>query len=149
MALVKINPALNRFPKGNAFMDGFWNEDYFKPFFNDAIFEKNSPAVNVIENGNNFVLELAAPGLGKEDFKVNLEKDLLTVSATRETESETTEVNYRRREFSFSNFERAFKLPKTVDTEKIDAKYENGILFLTLPKMEIAIEKPAREIEIG
>ena len=95
------------------------------------------------------MLELAAPGLNKEDFKINLEKDLLSVSVKRETEADNTDVTYRRREFTFASFERSFKLPKTVDADKIGAKYENGILFLTLPKMEQAIEKPAREIEIG
>lgn len=151
MALVKINPTLARFPKNNFFTDSIWNEDFFKPFFNDAVFEKNTPAVNVAERKDAFVLEIAAPGLDKADFKVSLEKDLLTVSVKRETENDQPqeEVTYRRREFTYNHFERTFKLPKSVDSGKIGAKYENGILFLDLPKKEQEIEQPPREIEIG
>jgi len=97
--------------------------------------KRNVPAVNIYEQDDSFVLELAAPGLSKADFKISLEKHQLTISsADIDHEKTAEEKKYRRKEFSFTNFKRTFTLPKSVDTEQIVAKYENGLLILTLNK---------------
>jgi HSP20 family protein len=158
MKLVKLNNGMTGFPGSNFHMDRFFNEEFLKPFFRDDFqvpsvrdgwFASSVPSVNVVEHKDGFRIELAAPGLVKEDFKVNLEKDLLTISVKKEANTEEETDTYRRREFNYSSFERSFRLPETVDAEKIDAKYDNGVLLIALPKKEAAIEKPAREIEIG
>lgn len=125
----------------------------FDEFVNSGIpaFRSQSPAypaTNVWENGDQFRLELAAPGLEKKDFAINVEKEVLTISANQEAaaiEGETV----RRREFGTTNFKRSWRLPASIDTTAIVARYEAGILFVVLPKKEEAKEKPARTIEIG
>ena len=106
------------------------------------------PAVNVIESEDAFKIELAAPGLKKEDFKVNIHENTLTISTEKKEESTETVENYTRKEFNFSTFKRSFTLPKTVDSEKIVATYNDGVLALQLPKKEEAKPKEPRLIEI-
>ncbi len=107
------------------------------------------PAVNIKDNTEGFELELAVPGMKKDDFTVEVDNDVLTISSEVETENEENKENYTRKEFSFTSFKRAFTLPETVDGSKIDAKYEDGILKLTLPKKQEALPKPKRLIEIA
>lgn len=109
----------------------------------------NLPAVNIKNNTENFELELSVPGGNKDDFKVEVDNDVLTISTEVKTEDKEIKENYSRKEFSFSSFKRAFTLPETVDGTKIDAAYENGILRLTLPKKEEALPRPKRLITIG
>ncbi len=106
---------------------------------------RNIPLVNIAENENAFLIDVAAPGYLKNDFTVDVKDRKLTISADVETaadaktdaeEEKTTAVKYNRKEFSFQNFSRTFVLPETVDAEKIDATYTNGILTVTLPKKE-------------
>ena len=93
------------------------------------------PAVNIKENNDAFVVEMAAPGMVKDDFKIELNNDLLTISSEKKNENVTKEgETYTRREYSYQSFSRSFTLPKTVDAEKISAKYENGVLSLEIPK---------------
>ena len=106
------------------------------------------PAVNIKDNEENFELELAVPGVKKDDFTVEVDNDVLTISSEMKSENEETKDNYTRKEFSYSSFRRAFTLPETVDGSKIDAKYEDGILRLTLPKKQEALPKPKRLISI-
>ncbi|AVI49813.1 hypothetical protein C5O00_00985 [Pukyongia salina] len=96
------------------------------------------PAVNIQENLANFVIELAAPGLTKEKFAIEVEENILKVSSevTSETNSEDKDKKFTRREFSFRNFTRSFTLPETVDVENITASYTDGILYITVPKKE-------------
>lgn len=94
------------------------------------------PAVNIKEENDKFVLEMAAPGMNKDDFKINLDNYQLTISSEHKKEKKEKEDNYTRREFVYSSFSRSFTLPKTIDVEKIKADYKNGILLLTLPKKE-------------
>jgi len=110
---------------------------------------RNRPAVNVIEGKDNFRLEIAAPGLNKSDFDINIEKDVLTISAKVEKEASKEGVKYSRKEFDYNEFKRTFNLPKTIDKTKIDAAFKNGILTLTLAKKEEAKELPARKIVIN
>jgi HSP20 family protein len=126
----------------------------FDNFFNNieetpASFHQTLPAVNVIESDNNFKLELAAPGLKKEDFKINVHENTLVISAEKSTENEEKTDKYTRKEFNFSSFKRSFTLPKTVDGEKIVASYNDGILSVDLPKKEESKLKVPRLIEIG
>ncbi|MER3317689.1 MAG: Hsp20/alpha crystallin family protein [Allomuricauda sp.] len=107
------------------------------------------PAVNIKDNTESFELELAVPGMKKDDFTVEIDNDVLTISSEVETVNEENKENYTRKEFSFTSFKRAFTLPETVDGSKIDAKYEDGILKLTLPKKQEALPKPKRLIEIA
>jgi HSP20 family protein len=96
------------------------------------------PAVNIQENLTNFVIELAAPGLKKENIAIEVEENVLKVSSevTSKTETEDTETKFTRKEFNFRNFSRLFTLPETVDVEKIAASYTEGILYVTIPKKE-------------
>ncbi|MCW5520315.1 Hsp20/alpha crystallin family protein [Aureitalea sp. L0-47] len=96
------------------------------------------PAVNIQENLTNFVIELAAPGLKKENIAIEVEENILKVSSevTSKTETEDTERKFTRKEFNFRNFSRSFTLPETVDVENIAASYEDGILSVTIPKKE-------------
>jgi len=129
--------------------------DVFESFFNiDQLLSKSAvnriPAVNIAENDNEFQIEIAAPGLNKEDFKINLEKDLLIVSAGKQDEDPGTAGNkqYNRRDFNYSEFNRNFTLPETADSNKIQAEYKNGILFIQISKKaELKIQ--SREIVIG
>ena len=108
------------------------------------------PAVNIREDENNFEVEVAAPGLKKDDFKIELENDILTISSSIEAKEEKGNENYNRREFRYSSFKRTFSLPENkVDGDKVMAKYVDGVLQITLPKREEAKPKPVRTIQIG
>ncbi|MEQ8910327.1 MAG: Hsp20/alpha crystallin family protein [Vicingaceae bacterium] len=132
---------------GNNFIRPF--PSVFSDFFDDDnLFERNYlkpalPAVNVKENKNNFEIELAAPGMKKDDFKVDVDNGVLSISSEKEESSEETEENYTRKEFSYSSFKRAFTLPDNVDNENIKAKYSDGVLGITLKKKkEAAVQAP-------
>ncbi|MCG6169888.1 Hsp20/alpha crystallin family protein [Leptospira sanjuanensis] len=105
-----------------------WNEFLQKDWV------RHIPAVNVVKTKEGYELECAAPGLDKKDFKIDLEGDLLTISATKKTESKEEDKHYSKREYNYSSFSRSFNLPDTADREKITAKYENGILKLAIPQ---------------
>jgi len=107
------------------------------------------PAVNVIEHTDGFRIEVAAPGLKKEDFKLNLNHQNLTIAAQREEREEKKEEKFTRREFSYTSFQRTFTLPTFVDVDAIQASYNDGILAVELPKREEAKVKPVRTIAIG
>jgi len=131
-------------------------EDLFKPWnelFDNRFFkrEMNIPAVNIVENKDHYQLSLSAPGLKKADFKIDLDDDILTISSEKQNEwQENENERYTRREFSYQSFQRTFQLPKdVVDEDKIQAKYENGLLHLTIPKKEHAKQRPPRMIEIA
>lgn len=105
------------------------------------------PAVNITEENDKFVLEMAAPGLQKSDFMINLDNYILTISSEKKEEKKEKDQNFTRREFIYNSFKRTFTLPKSIDAEKISADYENGILCLQLPKKEQEL-KVNRQIEI-
>jgi HSP20 family protein len=108
------------------------------------------PLVNIRETTDNFEVEMAAPGMEKKDFKVTLEGNTLTISSQKETEDVEKEEGYSRREFSYQSFMRSFILPRdVVKAEEIIARYDNGMLLLTIPKQEHAKRKGPRMIEIG
>lgn len=108
------------------------------------------PSVNVKETETNYEIEMAVPGLKKEDFKINIDRNILTISSESQTENEERDEkkNYTRREFNYQSFTRSFTMPSDiVDVEHIEAKYDNGILKLAVPKREIA-KKEVKTIEI-
>lgn len=117
-------------------------EDFFKPwnewFDNGGFFGRvmKVPAVNVTENDDAFTVSMAAPGLKKKDFKIDVEGNMLTISSEKEESKEEKEEKFTRKEYSYSSFSRSFAIPEFVNKDKIDAVYEDGILKLTLPKME-------------
>lgn len=128
------------------------NENYLNLFdhlMNDNNYKNNhsacaKPATNIIENENSFELSLAVPGVEKKDIKIDLEDNLLTISSEKEEEKEN--VNFSRKEFGYHSFSRSFTLPKTVEVENIKADYKNGLLNITIPKIEEAKLKKAIKI---
>lgn len=136
--------------RNNLVFPSLMNE-YFRPDWFGGMdrFDSNLPAVNIKDNEREFELELAVPGMKKEDFNVEVDKDVLTISAETKSQDEVSEDNYTRREFAFSSFKRVFTLPETVNEGKIDASYKDGVLKLTLPKKEEALPKPKRLIDIA
>jgi len=107
------------------------------------------PSVNIKENNEAFLVEVAAPGLDKNDFKIEVHNELLTVSSELKEEKESKEnERFTKREFSYQSFCRSFTLPATADGDKVSANYEKGILTVLIPKKEEAKPKPARMIEI-
>ncbi|MEI6595038.1 MAG: Hsp20/alpha crystallin family protein [Bacteroidota bacterium] len=107
------------------------------------------PDANIIENGKDYKIELAAPGLERKDFKVEVENNILTISAEKKEEKHEENNNYKRREFSYNSFKRTFTLPENSVSDKIDAKYENGILRLSLPKKEVTVSKAPKQIKVA
>lgn len=107
------------------------------------------PMVNVKEDDDMFTIEMAAPGMKKEDFKVDLHNNVLTISSESEQENEQEEDKYTRREYAYHSFQRSFTLPPSADGEKIEAKYEDGVLKLSIPKKEEAKPKPPKTIDIS
>lgn len=139
------------FPEFPKFFDDFFTKDFFDwGTSNFSTTGTNLPAVNILENANNFVVEMAAPGMRKDDFEIELKDELLTIRSQKQVENELKEgERYTRREFSYQAFQRSFRLPKNVvEDSNIAAKYENGILQLLIPKKEEAKALPPRKIAI-
>ena len=131
-------------------------EEAFDPFsqwFDDNGLVRriaNMPAVNIRERDNHYEVSVAAPGMKKEDFKIKVENNQLTVSSEKEEEKEEKESRFTRREYSYTSFSRSFTLPKDVKQEDIAARYENGELRITLPRREEAKKAEAtRQIKVG
>lgn len=118
------------------------SDDFFRPFnFWDSDFLPRTltmPAVNIDENKDQYELSLAVPGMKKNDFNINVEGSMLTISSEKEEESEQKQKNGYRREFNYSSFSRSFALPDEVIKDKIDARYQDGVLKVSLPKKEEA-----------
>ena len=129
-------------------IDEFFGRDLMENFFENRT-GINSPAVNVKETSEDFRIEVAAPGLDKKDFKVDLDNNVLTVSSEKEHKDEHEDEKYMRREFSYTSFSRSFSLPEAVDAEKIKANHKDGILTITIPKREEAKRKPPKQISIS
>jgi len=145
MTLIKSNE--NVVPFG---LDNFFTDDNF---FNNKWLERKIqntlPAINIKENKNDFTIEFASPGFSKKDFHVNIDENVLTVSANKDSEIIEESHNFTRREFSYSSFSRSFTLPKNANPDRIDAKYYDGILKLSIPKIEQAKLLPKKEIKVG
>ena len=144
MSLVKFS---NQLP---SMFDRFFEGDLFDwSNRNFSLTNTTLPSVNIKENSDEFKVEVAAPGFEKGDFKLELNHDVLTISSEKQIENETKEdERYSKREFSYQSFTRSFTLPHSADSERIDATYDNGILFVSIPKKEESKPKPSRMIEI-
>ena len=136
MTLVKFNPE----KKNNALMPGF--NDIFETFFNDSFLSDRIvtrvPAANISETIDHFHIELAAPGLKKEDFKLQLDRNLLSIAVEQHNENTENQKTYNKREYSYSSFVRSFTLPESADEAKIDAEYTDGVLKVSIAKKEEA-----------
>lgn len=141
--------------KNRSLLPGLWDE-----FFNDPFYKRISlfpdgaafsmiPDANIIENEDSFQIELAAPGLQRKDFNVEVANGTVSISSEKEEEKEENRKNFHRREFSFSSFNRSFALPDNVVADEIDAKYTDGILRVTIPKNEVKAAQPAKQIKVG
>ena len=144
----KSNPNDVWFPSFNNLFDDFFSNDLNVPGTKASA---SLPAVNIKENKDEFQVELAAPGMSKKDFQIELENNVLKISSQKEENHEETteEGGYSRKEFSYRSFQRAFTLPNTVEADKIKASYKDGILSVAIPKKEEAKEKPARTIAVS
>ncbi|WP_452226061.1 Hsp20/alpha crystallin family protein [Lacinutrix cladophorae] len=147
-SLSNTNSNVN-FPNWSSWLDDIFNRDLpsvFTSNFNTGI---TLPKVNIKEAADAYIVEMAVPGLKKSDFQIDLESQVLSISTETKIENEENEENYTRREFGYSSFKRTFSLPETVDEDKIEASYSDGILSIHLPKKEEAKQKPARTIKIS
>ncbi len=144
--LAKQSDSLSRVP---SLLDDFFNRDLFNWSLmgNNLSTHGTFPDVNIRNMDDYYELEVAAPGMSKEDIHVELDNDMLVISA--EKKEEVNNDKYTKREFNYHTFTRSFTLPeRLVEGDKIDARYENGILYVTIPKTEEAKVKPVRKIEI-
>ena len=149
MSLLKTSPATvgNRRDTNDPWQNFFDVEDFFSPFW-PAKSRNFMPAVNVAEDSKQYSVDIVAPGFKKEDFKVNMENDTLTISAESRNASNETDKQYSRREYSYSSFTHSFKLPENVKDDSISAQYVDGVLKLTIPKSEEEVKAP-KQIEVS
>ncbi|MCK4746049.1 MAG: Hsp20/alpha crystallin family protein [Bacteroidales bacterium] len=128
-------------------LDEFFGRDFYPVHYRSNGF-KSLPAVNISEGDDEYTIEVAAPGLEKKDFKIDLENDCLTISSVRVDNTEDNQDQYTRREFRYNGFSRSFTLPEGVDADNVTASHKNGVLSVNIPKKEEAKAKPARQIAI-
>ena len=140
MRIVKYNNN-NVFP---SLINEFFNDDFGMNFLNRS---HSVPSVNSVENNDSFEIDLAVPGMKKEDFTIELNDKVLVISS--ETSNTMENDKMRLNEFNFSSFQRSFRVPDSVDLDKIKASYKNGILKIKLPKRKESISMPNRVINIG
>ncbi len=132
-----------------SFFEDFFGKDLMPDLFEDRA-NMSVPAVNVLEDADNFKIELAAPGMEKKDFKIDLENNVLTISSEKEYKHEDEkDGKFMRREFGYASFKRSFTLPESVDADKIKANYKDGLLHINIPKREEAKQKPPKQISIS
>jgi HSP20 family protein len=145
MTLVKFNPE----KRNNSLMPGF--NDVFETILNDTFFSDKMvirvPAVNISESPDNFHIELAAPGLKKQDFKISIDENVLNISVEQQAEKADNNRKYNKREYSYSSFVRSFSLPEMADQNRIEAGYEDGVLKIDVAKREEA-KTISRQIDI-
>ena len=147
MTLVKRD--VGYVPTISNFFDDFFTRDLFN-WPSDSSTGTSIPKVNIYETDREFHVEMAAPGMKKDDFSVELDNNTLTISSQKTSETEEKEGrNFQRKEFSYLSFQRTFHLPESAEVEKINAKYNDGILNLSIPKKEEAKRKPLKTIKIS
>ncbi|MCD4792600.1 MAG: Hsp20/alpha crystallin family protein [Bacteroidales bacterium] len=143
MTIVKRNINSPYFPD---WLEDFFSGEVFNPLIKSRV--SSVPMVNVFENDNSFRIEVAVPGMNKEDIKINIDNDIIKISAELESELENENEKCTKREYSYNSFSRSFTLPESADTEKIDAKSVDGVLKITIKKKQEDIVKPPRKIDI-
>ena len=132
---------------------GFFDsiDDFFKPWngwFSNGLRTVMTPAVNITESQDEYGVSLAAPGMKKDDFKIDIDGNTLTISSEKEENTEEKNKKFTRKEYNYSSFSRSFNLPDEVNTEKVEAHYEDGVLRLSLPKKEGAKKTAAKQIAV-
>ncbi len=151
MTLIKWKDPSKGMERRNLLMPSL--ENFFSDFFSNDLmsreFAGNVPAVNITENEKSYSIEVSAPGFEKGDFNIEVEDGMLTISGEHKTEKNEKDKNFVRKEFNYGSFSRSFNLVDLVDEEKIDAKYDNGVLKIELPKTEKAKAKNVKQIKIG
>ena len=146
MSLVKFNK--RRYPWLTPDFNDFFGED---DFFSNHLWPKNIqdvPAINVKETKDAFIVELAAPGLSKDDFDINIENGYLNIFVEKSSEKEEKDDDYTRKEFNYNSFKRSLLLPENVMDEEIKATYVDGVLKFNLSKKEMLVEKTVKHIEV-
>ena len=146
MKLMKVNRGYYN-PSISNFFDNWFDRDLTN--FRGQDMAQTMSAVNVLETKDGFELELAAPGFSKDNIKVDVDKDVLTISAEMSQENSSDDDIYTRREYSISSFNRSFTLPETVEGDKIGANYKDGILKVSIPKKEEAKLKAKRLVKVS
>lgn len=137
--------------KKDAYFPNVWNDLFDHNFYHTAKAHAGTtvPAVNIKETEDGFQIEMASPGMQKDDFNIKLDQQILTISAKKTEAADESNDKYTRKEYSFSSFSRRFTLPESANTDSISAGYEAGILTVNISKKEEAKPKPSREIAIG
>lgn len=141
-------PMLRRRNTLPSLVDEFFGDDLFARFFNENE-NVTVPSVNVKEGKEEYTIDVAAPGLDRKDFKIDLNSNVLEISSEKEVKEESDDDTIMRREFRYSSFKRSFTLPDTANTDKIKASYKDGILSISIPKKEEAKAKPIKQISIS
>jgi len=136
-------------PSFSSWFDNFFDNSLETDFLSNFNTGITLPAVNIKETNNEFILELAIPGMKKSDFIIDVENKVLSISSEVKSENEEKNEIYTRREFGYSSFKRTFTLPDSIESDKVKASYKDGILMVTLPKREEAKQKPHKRIEIS
>ncbi len=131
------------------FSDFFQTDPFFRPGWLEREFGKTMPSANIKENDKDYQIDLIAPGFKKDEFTIDLDEDMVTISAEKKEEKTTEKERYTRKEYSYNSFSRAFSLPKNANQEKMVAKYEDGVLHLTLPKRAEAKENAKKKVAIS
>lgn len=133
MTLVKYN---NRIMAPGIFnlLNDIFSEDFVTPSMSYR--RESVPAVNIKQDEKSFIVEMAVPGLDKKDINVEIEDDVLSISSEKQEESQEEKDNYTRKEFHFTSFKRSFNIPENADGSNIEAKHENGVLHIRIPKKE-------------
>jgi HSP20 family protein len=147
-----VNQNATLFPSLPSLLEDFFNRDWADSTLANRNYSTTLPAVNVRETNDNFIIDVAAPGMKRDEFKVELDNNVLTISSQHEEKDEQQDetINYTRREFNYQSFQRSFTLPEDkVEGEKISARYLDGILNITVPKKDEAKVKPVKQITIG
>jgi len=129
-----------------SYMDEIFNDSFFNNFMSTR--STTTPAVNIIEDKDEYRIDVAAPGLSKKDFKIDLTDDVLTISSEKKDERKENGDRFMRREFSYNSFSRSFTLPDEIDQEKIKANHAEGILSVHMPKKEEVVKKGPKSISI-
>lgn len=135
-------------PSNSSFFDDFMKRDLMS-WDNWSNLGSSLPKVNIMETNDEFKVEMAAPGMNKNDFHVELDNDMLTIHAELSSENKDENTSFTKREFSYQSFKRSFYLPNMVEADKIKARYKDGILSLEIPKKEEAKRKPVKSISIS
>ncbi|MCF6295347.1 MAG: Hsp20/alpha crystallin family protein [Flavobacteriaceae bacterium] len=143
-----IDSNFNTLPSLPSWFDDILGRSFGTEFMSNFNTGLTLPSVNVKDTANEFIVEMAVPGLNKSDFDINIDNNVLSIAAESEIENNTESENYTRREFGYSSFKRTFAIPDSVNTERISASYKEGILKVLLPKHDEAKKKPIKSIKI-